>query len=168
MRKPTLNFFYRHYFHLNLFRVRFLSTDPFNNPLKAGQKVSYLVSIIDVIASNQKNNRNLAHRICQEPMRTDSIVLYYPKNFYLIGMINQKLRALISAGIIKHFIQKFITQPLKFQTIEKTPRKLNLTHLEGVFNILLIGCASSSIIFFLELFLIKILKRRETLQRQVS
>lgn len=42
---------------------------------------------------------------------------------------------------------------------KKEPTELNVNHLAGVFNILLIGCAASSFIFVLEIIGFRILAR---------
>lgn len=73
---------------------------------------------------------------------TIPITLYLRKNHYLIDVINEKVDALITAGLINYWIEQnigntFITPKRK----DKTPKKLNFLHLIGVFQIWFIGCA---------------------------
>lgn len=92
-------------------------------------------------------------------MRTENLVLYYPKNFYLIGAVNQKLSALKSSGIIKYFIQNFIDDSMKINSVESGPRELNLKHLEGPFKILLIGYTASTIVMLIEIIYARVFKK---------
>lgn len=152
--------------YLNGFRLKVTAVNPLDNPINSDQKISYLVSLAEVMASNQKNSKKFVHKICHEPMRTDNIVMYFPKNFFLVGAINEKLSALTSSGIIEYFIQNFT----KFNTkpIESGPKELNLRHLEGIFKILLIGCATSTLILLLENFHAKVFKKLKINRRYAT
>lgn len=81
-----------------------------------------------------------------------NIVMYFPKNFYLKEAINQKLQQLATAGLLEFYIQNFADD--RFLTVKKPssgPKKLQLAHLFGIFNIMLIGFAISLLIFLFEI-----------------
>lgn len=152
--------------HLKSFRLKITTVSPLNHPINSGQKISHLVSLAEVIASNLINSKKFVHKICREPMRVDNIVMYFPKNFFLVGAINEKLSGLISSGIIKYFIQNFTK--LNTKPIESGPKELNLRHLEGIFKVLLIGCATSTLILLLENFHAKLFKKLKINQRYAT
>jgi hypothetical protein len=123
-----------------------------SSPLTSSNKTAYLTSYTDVVLANQKNHKTFVHKICNEPMRTDNIVMYFPKNFYLIDSINKKLSAFQSSGLVEFWIKKFMDQRFfKYKQMKQGPRRLNINHLTGVFNILFIGNTISMTIFVLEL-----------------
>lgn len=146
-----LNFFI---LTLTLYRLHYiryqLDPDFLERPLNSNQKSAYLASSLDVDAINQKHYKKFAHKKCRQPMRTDSLVLYYSKNFFLIEAVNAKLGIFISSGIVDHLIKKSsIRQVFDYKT-KSGPKKLSFTHLFGVFGVFLIGCSSSTFIFLIE------------------
>lgn len=127
-----------------------------SKPLNASSKAAYLTSYINVIDANQKNYKKFVHKVCNEPMMTDNIVMYFPKNFYLIDAINKKLTAFKSSGLIQFWIRKFANERFfNFKQTKQGRRALSLDHLFGVFNILFIGNVAALTIFLFELFIAK-------------
>lgn len=149
--------------YLDFFRLHFINykLDPnfLERPIEISQKVAYMASSLDVDAVNQKHYRNFAHKKCRQPMRTDSLVIYFQKNFFLVDAINEKLGVFLSSGIVENFIKKLNNKKIFDNKSKSGPRKLSLSHLFGVFGIFSIGCAASNFAFLAEHIFQKLKKR---------
>lgn len=85
-------------------------------------------------------------------MRTDSIVIYFPKGFFLISAINEKIGEFLSSGIMNYWLKKYMNKRYsKPDSLQKGPKQLTINHLVGILNVYIIGCAIASAIFFIEL-----------------
>lgn len=111
-----------------------------------------MTSMTNVIHANMLNKNVFAHKVCNEYVVTKSIVMYFPKDFYLIDAINKKLSQFISSGIIKLLIDKYID--MRYWKVKKTqsgPRPLKFQHLRGGFTLWGFLCFLSSIVLLLEI-----------------
>jgi hypothetical protein len=125
----------------------------FNKPLEEGVKAALMTLMTDITYRNQQTYKTFVLKVCREELMTVNIVMYFQKNFYLREAIDQKLSELNSNGILQHFIQKYSDERFNnIKFIQLGPRKLNMQHLFGIFNILLIGLAIALIIFTMEVF----------------
>lgn len=139
------------------------AADFLETPLKASDKIVYLSSFIEVLWSNQQNFGKFMHITCKEPMVLLNLVLYYPKDFFMIKAIDDKLNLMISAGLIEHWIKSEINLRFWKTSSRKRERKqLNYSHLSGAFWIFFIGCSVSINVFILELIELKL---RSSLQK---
>lgn len=148
-------------FILSFLRTTFITKQTANfldKPLNPSRKAVYLVSLAHVWWANQKNK--FIHKACKEVMKTDIIVLYFPTNFYLAEAINKKLGVFISSGIKQYWFNEFIYKHAGSNEDDKTgPKQLTIRHLIGVFNVYLIACTSSFVVFLLEHFHIRVRTR---------
>ena len=122
-----------------------------NSHLPSSTQIAFQTSMTSVISANIKHKKDFFHSTLKQPIVTPSVVIYYQKNFYFISQIDRKLSDLLSAGIIKHILDKYID--LRYWNIKQTKRnnqKLSLKHLEGVFVMWLIFISISFAIFIAE------------------
>jgi hypothetical protein len=80
------------------------------------------------------------------------IVMYMPKNSYLVDPFNMHLLRLESSGLIKFWQSnygdmKYLADPNEFTG----PKSLKLSHLSATFQILLSSCLAGFVIFIFEL-----------------
>jgi hypothetical protein len=120
-------------FRVNLFRGRNI-LDPMNEPLT---DKAYIISLSELILSNLMHRKEFLHKSIPKPLRTDNLVMYFRKNFYLSKSINQKLSRLTSSGIVDYVMKKY----LDFHQADtpRGPRQLQMKHLLGIFHVLFIG-----------------------------
>lgn len=124
----------------------------FNQPLQDSTNAAFMTSLTDVIFRNQLSYKDFVLKTCKEYLMTVSVVMYFPKNFYLREAINEILNDLSSIGLLEYWIQNY--SDTRFLTIQKEqigPKKLEIHHLFGPFNIWIIGIIVSLIIFFVEI-----------------
>lgn len=132
-------------------RTKFYGNKNFimENPLYGHEKVAALEALSDVHSANLNNRDRFVHKICNEPLMTISLVLYFRKNFFLRTEIDSKIKALISSGLIDYWIGRSLTG---FKgTKSREPTKLNLQELRGPFNILFIGYSAAFLVFLTEM-----------------
>lgn len=93
-------------------------------------------------------NKNI--KICKESLMSLPQVFYTTRNFFLLDSMNAKVENFKSAGLVGFWLSKYLQKPEKvFDTSE--PKKFNLSHFEGIFQILLIGLFVSLLVFSVEL-----------------
>lgn len=63
----------------------------FDSPPTSLNRVAFLSSMTNVIHANMRNKDKFTHIVCKEHVRTINVVMYFPKNFYLIETFNQKI-----------------------------------------------------------------------------
>lgn len=115
--------------------------------------VAFMQSFNDVLNFNKKNKDSMTLKTCKQFVSSYSIVLYLPKNFYLIEAINDVISKLSSSGIMSHIIDRYYE--LRYWNIkvsDKGPQKLTMQNLQGSFYLLLILCSLSVPIFMIEFF----------------
>lgn len=134
-------------------RINFIKStkddDFLGSPLQPSDKVAYMVSDIDVIWSNHLFYHKFTHKTCREKLRTENLVLYFQKNFYLIQKFNEKIKIFIQSGLVSYWINKHM-EIHKFQPQNQGPQTLSLEHLSGIFNIYLIFCTLACIFLLIE------------------
>lgn len=105
-----------------------------------------------VLFENQINYPNNTFKVCKEKIMTIPITLYLRKNHYLTDVINEKVDALITAGLVNYWSQQNVGNSFVFpKRNDKTPKKLNFLHLIGCFQIWCIGCGLGIVTFVGEL-----------------
>lgn len=148
---------HKKFFFLRLTFITDQNSDFLDKPLKHSRKATYMVTLMDVMWANQRHLKKFVHKTCKEVMMTNSIVLYYPKNFYLSDAIDKKLSIFISSGIKGHWLNKFMNKPSS--VYKRGPKQFTVQRLAGFFNVFLIACALSFAIFLLEHFHFRIRNR---------
>lgn len=110
----------------------------------------------DIVYRNQQTYKSFVLKVCKEELLTVNIVMYFPKQFYLKNAIDQKLNELATAGLLEFWIQNYADMRFfNIKSEQSGPKNLQMQHLFGIFNIWLIGCAISCIVFILELIFVK-------------
>lgn len=97
------------------------------------------------------------HKTCREKLRSENLVLYFQKNFYLKQKINEKMNIFIQSGLINYWIKKHMTIR-KFRPRDQGPQALSTDHLAGVFDIYLMLCTLACFSLIQEIFLRKLLQ----------
>lgn len=108
--------------------------------------------MIDVVYSNMKHKNSFAHLICKEHLYIVNVVMFFPKNFYLIDAINKNLGELLSSGIVTHLIDKYIDMRYwNIKQARRSPQVLTFLHIRGTFMLWILLCALALIVFLIEL-----------------
>lgn len=108
--------------------------------------------LLEVIYLNQQNYKNYTFNVLKEYLFDVQIVNYCPKNFYLVGHINEKIAFLKAAGLVNLWMDHFIDKSyIKIKQQATTRKILNVQQLAGGFQIVIIGVSFSTVIFTLEL-----------------
>lgn len=122
-----------------------------DKPLTYEDSKVFLVSSISVVGSNEKNHKKFMHKIAEGSLMSEQSVFYFPKNYFLLEAINEKLDIFISAGIVNHLINNFVHERfLKIPKVANSRKPLNFSHLKIAFYLLLLGCSISFICFMIE------------------
>jgi hypothetical protein len=125
-----------------------------NSSLELTKPIAFISFMTHVIEANAKRKALKAHSACKEPVQTYQVVMFFPKNFYLIDSINSKISNFLSSGIMSHLIEKYVDlRYWNVKTVKKGPQKLTVKHLRGAFNLWVILSVFSSLIFMMEVFL---------------
>lgn len=120
-------------------------------PINSSDRITYLISFMAVVYSNQRNQKKFMHKTCNGKLKKESIVLYYPKNFFLLDAIDEKIGTFTAAGLIEHWVKNHVNLRYWNPPKEQRERKrLSMTHLRGAFVVYLISCAVACICFFIE------------------
>lgn len=77
-----------------------------------------------------------------------SVVIYTPKNFYLLEKINEKISQFSASGLLLHW--HIYDRKINPVDNSNEPKKLNMHHLEGMFQIWFFGCFVSTLVFAIE------------------
>lgn len=103
-----------------------------------------------IIYRNQKEKINL--RILKERIASLNIVMYTPKNSYLVDALNSKIETFNSAGLIAYWQSKVVDLNLHNQhECEIGQQKLTFQQLSGSFQLLVFGILLALAVFFCEL-----------------
>jgi hypothetical protein len=127
-------------------------------------KMTYLATPSDVVNSNRVTKEKLFHQLCKQTMKTENVVLYFPKNFYLIDAINEKIGIFKASGLMDYWIDNFVEKRfLHFNMSNNGPKQLNLDHFYGVFCIFLTGCSTAIFVFIMEILIIFVKNKKQNL-----
>lgn len=70
-------------------------------------QVAFIDTLANVIQENTRRNGNFSFRILKQTLWQANVVFYYPKDFFLVQKLNQKISSLFSAGIVRYLIDKY-------------------------------------------------------------
>ena len=133
-----------------------------DSPLSPLSQIAYQSTITSIISSNIKHKNKFFHSVLKEIILSPSAVMYCQKNFYFITQIDSKISNLLSSGIIKHIIEKYLD--MRFWNIKHSKgknQKLSLKHLEGAFLLWSFLSFISFSVFILEHCLDNLKKNKE-------
>lgn len=100
-----------------------------------------------------QHKQSFTQKVCKEYIWTDNMVMFFPKNFYLIESINKRVSGFIDSGVMSHLVGKYVD--LRYWHVKASkngPQKLKFEHLEGAFWLLLALLLVSVIVLAIEIF----------------
>lgn len=116
-------------------------------------KGGVILPLLEVIFLNQQNYKNYTFNVLKEFLLDVQIVNYFPKNFYLVEPLNEKIGILKAAGLVKLWMERYIDKSyIKIKQEKTSPRIMNFQQLLGVFQILSIGVMFAIFVFVCEKF----------------
>ncbi|KAG5681329.1 hypothetical protein PVAND_010776 [Polypedilum vanderplanki] len=136
--------------------IRNESELPFSKEVDENLKAAFMTPQTNVINRNQMNQGKFSLKVCDELVSVINIAIFFKRNFFLKTAIDENLKNFDAAGFFTYWFNKHADK--KFLNAKDGitgPKKLNMEHLFGVFNIMLIGYAIATIFFILEIFIFK-------------
>ncbi|KAL7030658.1 hypothetical protein ACKWTF_006742 [Chironomus riparius] len=114
-------------------------------------KGGIIMPLLEVILPNQENYKNFIFRVLKEYLFDVQIVYYYPKNFHLVDVLDEKLELLKSAGIVSMWMDHYVDKKyVNIKTPSTGPRIINVNQLLGSFEVWMIGMIISIVLFVIE------------------
>lgn len=123
--------------------------------LKKGSKVAMFDYRQRVRYLNKLNYKKFTYKIINENFMLNQIIFCTRKDFPMIENFNEIISRMHSSGLIR----KWITDKVDYEKVkpDNLPKKLNISHLEGTFKILIYGWIVGFSCFCIE-WLIKIIQ----------
>lgn len=119
--------------------------------LDSSFKGGIIQPLLEVIFLNQQNYKNYTFNVLKEFLVDVHIVYYFPKNFYLVEPLNDKIGISKAAGLVKLWMERYIDKSyIKIKQQKSSPRILMLHQLLGGFQILAIGLMFAMLVFVFE------------------
>ncbi|KAG5667104.1 hypothetical protein PVAND_015103 [Polypedilum vanderplanki] len=113
-------------------------------------------SLEQILYYNKLNYKNNTLTVCREHLFTFQYGIYFRKNSYLTRIFNKKISLFKSAGLIDFWSSDFISNKyLNMKIDDDGPRKINMEHLLGSFELFVAGALISIIIFIFEVLAVK-------------
>lgn len=123
-----------------------------NTSLRTLDRVAFVDAMPSIIGANIDHKDSFVHKVCKEYFWTDFLVMFYPKNFYLLETIDNKLNCFLSSGIMSHIIDEYVDlRHWHVKTTNRGPRQLSLEHLRGAFDLWLLFMLVAVTVFSLEI-----------------
>lgn len=124
-----------------------------NKTLDTEFKGGLMITLSQVLYKNQVHQQSFQYQVCKEFYSMVPVTMYFPKYHYLVETINRKLELFSAAGLIGfwasfHMDMKY----LNFKWTHSGPKKINMNHLSGIFQIWLFGLGISFLSLVLEVF----------------
>lgn len=108
--------------------------------------------LLEVIIQNQQTYKNFTYKVLKEYLFDAQIVYYYPKNFHLISIIDEKFGILKSAGIVSMWMDTYVDKSyVDIKTPSTGPRRIDVVKLMGGFQVWMFGLSISMLMFLIEL-----------------
>ncbi|KAG5684346.1 hypothetical protein PVAND_013581 [Polypedilum vanderplanki] len=132
---------------------------------------SLMLKISQVLYSNRERalHGQQLYKVCKEYFMVIPIVMYMPKNSFLIDPFNKLLLLFQQSGLLNYWTS--INEDMKFldfKTDTSDPKELTLEHLSGPFKILFVGCFISAFGFLIEILWFKMKRKRDNKRRNNS
>lgn len=114
-----------------------------------------------VLYMNQVHHKSYLYKICKEVYTTVPVSIFFPRNSYLVENFNRKLEAYEAAGLIKFWASAHTDMKyLNYHSAATGPKKLNISHISGIVQMLVGGLLLATIVFILEFFWFKVRNSR--------
>lgn len=102
------------------------------------------------IYSNLVNSKIRPFNICKETFMTVPVVLYSLKDFYLLDAMTEKIEICKAAGLVEYWNMQHMNRKILRTDSSQHPKILELDHLLGCFQILLLGNVIGFLVFCFE------------------
>lgn len=123
------------------------------NTLDSSFKGGIIQPLLEVIFLNQQNYKNYTFNVLKEYLIDVQIVYYFPKNYYLVEPLNEKIGICKAAGLVKFWMERYIDKSyIKIKQQKTSARILSLHQLLGGFQVLAIGLLVAILAFIVEKF----------------
>lgn len=107
--------------------------------------------LLEVIFLNQQNYKNFTFNVLKEYLFDVQIVNYFPKNFYLVESLNDKIGILKAAGLVNLWMERYIDKSyIKIKQQRTGAKPMNVVQLYGGFQLLAIGLFLACLAFAVE------------------
>jgi len=141
------------------------------NPIYKG---GIILPVMEVIYSNEINQKNFTLKVLKEYLLDMSVVYLFPKNYHLLNTFNEKMGIYTASGLISLWMERYLDR--KYVNLEEPlagPRTISVKDLKGSFELLIMGFIVSTTVFFVEMisaltfmkFLRRILEKFEKFSR---
>lgn len=122
-------------------------------------KAAYGVSLLELLYINQLRPKDSRYMICKQVLLTVPVVIYTRKDLYLIDALDEKIARMKAAGLIEFWQFQDVDKDFINYKEKTHPIVLTVSRLIGCFQILLIGCTISCVVFLIEYFsLVRVLR----------
>ena len=141
-------------FNVGIYRIKFISREELiqleTRQRDENLKIASGRPYENAVYTNMNLPPHEKVRLCRDPLRTFSVVIYTRKNFFLLDAMNEKIGMLKASGLIGlwHFQNFGVERKIPESSF---PRQLTTEHLMGCFYILFIGCGISFLTFLIEM-----------------
>jgi hypothetical protein len=114
-----------------------------------GVVFSYLYQVLYFNSINKENSNYI---IAKEIYVTNSLVIYFQRNYFLSHKIDEQIERYNEAGLIRRILTRYVDFTLlKTKTEDsKDPEKLSSDQLSAVFQIYFTGVLTSIMVFLVE------------------
>jgi hypothetical protein len=134
------------------FRVSLIPSKEFENYRERTQQPNSKVALFDYLMRtahlNRINKGKISYNILKEYWFINNMVFYTKKNFFMLEKFNEIISQIKSSGLMNHWVTTEIEGERK--NSKAGPKQLKLEHLEGVFEVWLIGLCVAVFGFVME------------------
>lgn len=112
-----------------------------------------------VLYENEKNYKNFTYKVCPEQVMPSFVAAYMRKNHFLVGEIDKRIEALMSNGLMGHWIKQYTSYKHTLKSNQNShPSQLKMENLQGAFEILIYGLFLAFMNFLFEI-LVNVIKK---------
>jgi hypothetical protein len=120
-------------------------------------KQAVFTSLSDTLFINSLSQKSVQLSVCKEVFTSLPVVIYSPKNFFLLEKLSEHIEELKAAGLVELWDKQSLKR--NSHDHEVNLRQLTLHDFKGCFAIILIGISTSFAVFSGEI-LMKIVERK--------
>lgn len=114
-------------------------------------KGAYGLTMSHILHFNQKSSRNSHIKVCKDTVMITQLVIYASKDFFLTEAINDRIEMFKSSGLIEYWQHLDLEKNIIRDENKDRPKQLTLDQLMGCFEIWMVGCVGSFVVFCFEL-----------------
>lgn len=116
-------------------------------------KGAFAESFSNALYHNQNSPKDRRQLICKEQFLTIPIVIYAKRDFYLLNALSENIEKFQESGLVGFWKSQDIDVRAMKAKSQDPPKVLVLSQLAGCFQFLLLGLATSFVVFVIEAFL---------------